>query len=69
MGTLSAESAGNKRSKYNSYIDDVISDMNKNFDDMDFENADQRTNMQDEFNAMIQKCENAKINLDNLRFS
>ena len=34
MGTLSAESASQKRSKYISYIDDVIYDINQNFNEM-----------------------------------
>ena len=69
MGTLSAESASQKRSKYSSYIDDVIYDINKNFNDMDFENAVQRTIMKSKIDTMIWDCEQTKRNLNNLNFS
>lgn len=68
MGKLTAGEARGEVNRYKRYIDRIISAANKNFEDMDFENANRKDEMEKMVEAIKNDCESAKMTLDGLNF-
>lgn len=68
MGELTAGEARMKISMYNSYIEDVIYQVQKNFDDMDFSNANRKDEMEEIINQIKRDCESVKSEMSSLYF-
>lgn len=68
MGKLDAWEAKNIVRNYDSYIDSMKKSAKNNFEDMDFENADRRNDMEKLINSIISECNRVKTDLDNLPF-
>ena len=54
---ISASSEKSQIKQYTRLIDDVAKQAEKNFKDMDFENADRREEMEEIIQGMIKDCE------------
>lgn len=68
MGKLTASEARREASRYKRYIDNIIYQAGKNFEDMDFENANRRDEMEEIVNQIKNDCELAISSLENLYF-
>lgn len=68
MGQLTAGEARGQVTLYNHYLEEIIYQVKKNFNDMDFENADRRTDMEEIIQQIVTKCEETKEDLNHLHF-
>ncbi len=69
MGKCTAGSARGIVSGCVGEIQQVISDLQKNFDEMDFENADAREEIQELVDNMKRHCQNLISDLNSYHFS
>lgn len=68
MGELSGRDAEKKKGSYQKTLNKAMSKVEKNFKDMDFENADKRNEMEEAMEE-IRRVYNASINyIDSLNF-
>lgn len=65
---ISAEGANSQLIRYAGLINDVEKQAEKNFKDMDFENADRRDEMEIIIGKMKQECANAVNEMEQLNF-
>ena len=68
MGELTAGEARMKISMYNSDIEDIIYQVQKNFGDMDFSNANRKDEMEEIINQIKRDCESVKSEMNSLSF-
>lgn len=68
MGKLTANEAYSRVSNYDSEIESMVKSLKDNFSDMDFENADKRTDMENIVDEIIAECNRVEVDLDNLHF-
>ena len=68
MGKLSAGEARSRVYGYVDNLDTAIWKLQKNLDDMDFENADRRDRMEEIIQKMKRDCETMKMSLNSLYF-
>lgn len=68
MGELSKADAEAKKQKYISIISDVKSDVREDFEEMDFENAVERTNMEAYIKSMEEEYDGLLRTLEGMRF-
>lgn len=68
MGELSCADACAKREKYKQVFTDIEKMAEKEFSDMDFENADKRTKVQEHVDAIKAECAAKISELDGLSF-
>lgn len=68
MSMLSADEASSRIEKYDEYIEKVIKGARKNFEDMDFENANRRNEMEDIIDEMERDCRNVQESMNSLWF-
>jgi len=54
--------------EYTNRMNEVIKEAKKNFDDMDFENADRRKEMEEIIQEMIRECGDAIEDIESLQF-
>jgi len=65
---ISASSARYQISQYTSLMDNVIKQAEKNFKDMDFENADRREDMEEIIQKMKKDCEETTEDMESTYF-
>lgn len=65
---ISAEGANSQLIQYADLINEVEKQAEKNFKDMDFENADRRNDMEKIINQMKRECANAVNEMEQLSF-
>ena len=68
MGELSKSDAESRKTKYIKVLNDVSSKVEKHFTDMDFENADKRTKMEESVSEIKRICNNAISQLNGMSF-
>lgn len=65
---ISAASARNQIKQYTRLIDNVAKQAEKNFKDMDFENADRREQMEEIIQKMVKDCEETAGDMEGAYF-
>lgn len=68
MGQLTAGEARSQATIYNHYLEEIIYQVEKNFKDMDFENANRREEMKEIIQKIKKECKEVKEDLNSLHF-
>lgn len=68
MGELSRADACAKRDRYKQIFTEIKTMAEKEFSDMDFENADKRTEMKEHIDAIKSECDARMAELDGFSF-
>lgn len=68
MGQLTAGEARSQVTIYNHYLEEIIYQVEKNFKDMDFENANRREDMKEIIQNIKKECKAVKEDLNSLHF-
>lgn len=68
MGQLTAGEARSQAAIYKHYLEEIIHQAEKNFNDMDFENANRREEMREIIQNIKKECKEVKDDLNSLHF-